>query len=254
MYPDQQRSFLFYRKFLIFIFTLHCENSQFYLGDIMPTVAVYDINGTEVDTYELSDSIFGKSSKEANLSEPEIQQRRQRLFYEAVRYQMAKRRTGNHAVKSRSLISGGGRKPFRQKGTGRARAGTTRAPHWRGGGVVHGPQVRSHDLQMNKKTRKSALCAALAHRADGQSIRLLNSYDLQAISTKSVASLMSSMQVKSALFVIDGNEEAFVKSARNIPNIKVLPVAGLNVYDILKHEHLFCSVESANNIVARLNS
>ena len=121
----------------------------------MPSVAVYDINGTEVDTFELSDAVFGKSTKESQLSEPEIQQRRQRLFYEAVRYQMAKRRTGNHAVKSRSLISGGGRKPFRQKGTGRARAGTTRAPHWRGGGVVHGPRVRSHDLQMNKKTRKA---------------------------------------------------------------------------------------------------
>jgi large subunit ribosomal protein L4 len=167
---------------------------------------------------------------------------------------MAKRRSGNHAVKSRSLISGGGRKPFRQKGTGRARAGTTRAPHWRGGGVVHGPRVRSHDLQMNKKTRKAALCAALAHRADGKSIHLLNSFDLEKISTKAVAGLLSSLNVKSALFVVDGNEDSFLKSARNIPNVKVLPVAGLNVYDILKHEYLFCSVGSVQNVISRLNS
>ena len=106
----------------------------------MPKVAVYDISGSEVDTCELPDSVFGKSVKESQLSENEVQQRRQRLFYEAVRYQMAKRRTGNHVVKSRSLVSGGGRKPFRQKVQDVLRAGTTRAPHWRGGGVVHGPQ------------------------------------------------------------------------------------------------------------------
>jgi large subunit ribosomal protein L4 len=218
----------------------------------MPNVAVYDINGTEVETFELSDSVFGKSIKESKLSEAEIQQRRQRLFYEAVRYQMAKRRTGNHAVKSRSLVSGGGRKPFRQKGTGRARAGTTRAPHWRGGGVVHGPQVRTHNLQMNKKTRRAALCAALAHRSDGESIRLLNSYKLEKIGTKQVANLLSSLQVDSVLFVVDGDASNFQKSTRNIPNTKVISVDGLNVYDILKYKVLFCTPQVIKSLVSRL--
>ena len=219
----------------------------------MPKVAVYDINGSEVDTCELPESVFGKSAKESQLSENEIQQRRQRLFYEAVRYQMAKRRTGNHAVKSRSLVSGGGRKPFRQKGTGRARAGTTRAPHWRGGGVVHGPQVRTHNLQMNKKTRRAALCAALAHRSEGNSIRVLNSYDLEKIGTKQVAQLLKALEVKSALFVMEGDEVNFQKSTQNLSNTKVLSVSGLNVYDILKYEIFFCTPKVAESIKERLS-
>ena len=218
----------------------------------MPKVAVYDISGSEVDTCELPDSVFGKSVKESQLSENEVQQRRQRLFYEAVRYQMAKRRTGNHAVKSRSLVSGGGRKPFRQKGTGRARAGTTRAPHWRGGGVVHGPQVRTHNLQMNKKTRRAALCAALAHRSEGNSVRVLNSYDLEKIGTKQVANLLKALEVKSALFVMEGDEVNFQKSTQNLPNAKVLSVSGLNVYDILKYEIFFCTPKVAESINERL--
>ena len=219
----------------------------------MPKVAVYDISGSEVDTCELPDSVFGKSVKESQLSENEVQQRRQRLFYEAVRYQMAKRRTGNHAVKSRSLVSGGGRKPFRQKGTGRARAGTTRAPHWRGGGVVHGPQVRTHNLQMNKKTRRAALCAALAHRSEGNSVRVLNSYALEKIGTKQVANLLKALDVKSALFVVDGDEVVFQKSTQNLPNTKVLSVSGLNVYDILKYEIFFCTPKVAESINERLS-
>jgi large subunit ribosomal protein L4 len=218
----------------------------------MPNVAVYDMNGAEVDKCELSDSVFGKTVKESELSESEIQQRRQRLFYEAVRYQMAKKRTGSHSVKSRSLVSGGGRKPFRQKGTGRARAGTIRAPHWRGGGVVHGPHYRTHDLQMNKKTRRAALCAALAHRAEGESIRVLNSYELEKIGTKQVVNLLSALNVKSALFVVDGDEVNFQKSTQNIPNTQFISVVGLNVYDILKYDVMFCTPKVAENIAARL--
>ena len=115
----------------------------------MPMLPVYNLKKEEVEQIELSDAIFGVEVREG-------------LFYDAVRYQLAKRRAGTHAVKSRSQVSGGGKKPFRQKGTGRARQGTTRAVHWRGGGVVHGPQVRSHAHKLNKKTRKAALIAALS--------------------------------------------------------------------------------------------
>ena len=107
------------------------------------------------------------------------------MFYDAVRYQLAKRRSGNHAVKSRSQVSGGGKKPFRQKGTGRARAGTTRAVHWRGGGVVHGPQVRSHAHKMNKKARKAALVAALSRRCEEGSLTILDAFQMDAPRQKS---------------------------------------------------------------------
>ena len=110
----------------------------------MPTIPIYTIQKEEVGSIELADSIFGVEVRE-------------HLFYEAVRYQLAKRRAGTHATKSRSQISGGGKKPYRQKGTGRARQGTTRAVQWRGGGVVHGPHPRTHNLQMNKTARRAAL-------------------------------------------------------------------------------------------------
>ena len=219
----------------------------------MPTATVYNKQGDSVRSIELSDAVFGLSEKEKELSETELQQRRGRLFYEAVRYQQAKKRSGNHATKSRSMISGGGKKPYRQKGTGRARQGTTRAVHWRGGAVVHGPHPRSHALKMNKTARKSALRAALAHRVQEDSVRVFDSLSLESIKTKSVCQILNALDMNNVLFVTNGNDSNFQKSARNISGISIIAVEGLNVYDILKHKKLAFSQETAESIIARLS-
>jgi len=219
----------------------------------MPSATVYNKQGESVGSMELPDSVFGLSDKEKELTEAELQQRRGRLFYEAVRYQQAKKRSGNHSTKSRSMVSGGGRKPFRQKGTGRARQGTIRAVHWRGGGVVHGPHPRSHALKMNKTARKSALRAALAHRTQEDSIRVFDSLSLESIKTKSVCEILSAHDLRNVLFVTNGNDSHFQKSARNISGVSIIAVDGLNVYDILKHKTLAFSQETAESIIARLS-
>ena len=218
----------------------------------MPSVNVYDSNKNEVGTIELSDEIFGLNAKEKEMDADEVETRRNRLFYEAVRYQMAKRRAGTHATKSRSLVSGGGKKPFRQKGTGRARAGTTRAVHWRGGGVVHGPQPRSHALQMNKKTRKAALCAALARRCQENALTVFDAIDFPEIKTKHFVALMKNFEFDDLLLVTDGKDETLHRSSRNIPKVRVLPVDGLNVYDILNHRNLALTKGAVEAVSKRL--
>ena len=162
----------------------------------MPTLPMFNTQKEEVGTVDLADSVFGVEVRE-------------HLFYEAVRYQLAKRRAGTHATKSRSMVSGGGKKPFRQKGTGRARAGTTRAPHWRGGGVVHGPHPRSHALQMNKKARKAALCAALSRRCEEESLTIFDDFTVAEVKTKAFKAVMSSFSFDDLLLIYP----AFVPSA-----------------------------------------
>ena len=219
----------------------------------MPSATVYNKQAESVGSMELPDAVFGLTDKEKELTETELQQRRGRLFYEAVRYQQAKKRSGNHSTKSRSMVSGGGKKPFRQKGTGRARQGTIRAVHWRGGGVVHGPHPRSHALKMNKTARRSALRAALAHRAQEDSVRVFDSLSLESIKTKSVCEILSAHGLTSVLFVTNGNDSNFQKSARNISGVSIIAVDGLNVYDILKHKSLAFSQDTAESIIARLS-
>lgn len=205
----------------------------------MTTLDVYDVSKETVGSIELDASVFGVEVRE-------------HLFYAAVRYQMAKRRAGTHATKGRALISGGGKKPFRQKGTGRARQGTTRAPHWRGGGVVHGPHYRSHAHKLPKRTRRAALCAALSRRAEESRVTVFNSLALPEIKTRQVVDLMARFEMTKVLVVTAGNDENFERSARNIPGVTVLPVQGLNVYDILNHEHLALTVDAVAAVVARL--
>jgi large subunit ribosomal protein L4 len=205
----------------------------------MPTVSIYNTQKEEVGSVELSDSIFGVTVRE-------------HLFYEAVRYQLAKRRSGNHSVKGRAEISGGGKKPFRQKGTGRARAGTTRAPHWRGGGVVHGPHQRSHNLKMNKKALKAALKAALSRRCEENALTVFDAFEMPEIKTKAFKSVMNTFSFDSLLLVTDGKNENVIRSARNLQNVKVLPVDGLNVYDILKHRNLALTKEAVVAVSKRL--
>ena len=208
----------------------------------MPTLPVFNTNKEEVTQIDLSADVFGAEVREW-------------LFYDAVRYQLAKRRSGNHAVKSRSQVSGGGKKPFRQKGTGRARAGTTRAVHWRGGGVVHGPQVRSHAHKMNKKARRAALVAALSRRCEEGALTILDAFQMETPKTKEFMNVMDRFEWNDVL-VITGEDnskgDAVYKSAKNIEKVTVLPAEGLNVYDILKHQNLVLTKGAVDAVMARL--
>ncbi|MBI5446765.1 MAG: 50S ribosomal protein L4 [Deltaproteobacteria bacterium] len=179
----------------------------------------------EVGTIDLSDPVFGGEVNEG-------------LLWEVVRMQLANRRQGTHDVKGRSEVRGGGKKPWRQKGTGRARSGSSRSPVWRGGGTAFGPTPRSYAYSMPKKKRRAALCSALAAKARDGELVVLDSLELPGIKTKALASALKSLGVESALVVIPAKDEVMEKSARNIPWVKVLRVEGLNVYDILRHEKL----------------
>jgi len=209
----------------------------------MPTLTVFNTNKEEVETIELSEAIFGAEVREW-------------LFYDAVRYQLAKRRSGNHAVKERAQVSGGGKKPFRQKGTGRARAGTTRAVHWKGGGIVHGPRVRSHAHKMNKKARRAALIAALSRRCEESALTVFESFQMDAPKTKEFSAILSKFDLQNDLLLVTGSdnnkEDSVYRSAKNLEQITILPVAGLNVYDILKHQNLALTKAAVAEITERL--
>jgi len=207
----------------------------------MPTVDVYNTAAEKVDSMTLDDAIFGAEVKE-------------HLFHAAVRYQLAKRRAGTHATKGRAQVSGGGKKPFRQKGTGRARQGTTRAPHWRGGGVVHGPQPRSHAHKLPKKVRAAALRCALSRRAGESKLTVFDAFAMADAKTKSFAAVMKRFAFADLLLVLDEKDEKVMRSARNIPGVTVLPVAGLNVYDVLKHQNLAMTKSAVERVNARLGA
>lgn len=205
----------------------------------MPTLDVYNTDREKVGSIDLDDKIFGAEVKE-------------HLFHTVVRYQLAKRRAGTHKAKGRAEISGGGRKPFRQKGTGRARQGTTRAPHMRGGGVAHGPRPRNHAHKLPKKVRQAALRCALSRRTEESHLTVFDSIELPEIKTRQVSDLMGRFEVKNLLIVLSEKNENVVRSARNIPGVTVLPVAGLNVYDILRHEDIAITRDAVDLVVARL--
>jgi large subunit ribosomal protein L4 len=186
---------------------------------------VWNTAKEQVGTVDLSDPVFGVPVNDA-------------LLWEVVRMQLAKRRRGTHDVKGRSEVSGGGRKPWRQKGTGRARIGSTRSPLWRGGATLFGPTPRDHGYSMPKKKRRAALRCALSAKARDGELVILDSLDLPAIKTKAFAAALKALEVKNALVVIPQKDEVLERSARNLPWVKVLRVEGLNVYDILRHETL----------------
>ena len=205
----------------------------------MPTLDVYNTSRETVGSIELDEKVFGTEVKE-------------HLFHTVVRYQLAKRRAGTHAVKGRSQVSGGGRKPWRQKGTGRARQGSIRSPQWRGGGVVHGPQVRNHAHKLPKKVRRAALRCALSRRCEESKLVVFDEFTLPEIKTKSFVSIMDSFSFDDLLLVLDEKDEVVARSARNIPRVTVLPVAGLNVYDVLRHQNLAVTRAAVDAILARL--
>lgn len=206
----------------------------------MPTIELYNTSKEAVGSIELDDTIFATEVKE-------------HLFHTVVRYQLAKRRAGTHATKGRSQVSGGGKKPWRQKGTGRARQGTIRAPQWRGGGVVHGPTPRSHAHKLPKKVRAAALRCALSRRHEESRLTVFDSFAMPEIKTKSFAAVMDSFAFDDLLLILDEKDEKVLRSARNIPKVTVMPVEGLNVYDVLRHKNLALTAAAVEKIQARLS-
>ena len=191
----------------------------------MAKVSVYNIDGKEVGSIELNDAVFGVEVNE-------------HLVHLAVVNQLANKRQGTQSAKTRSEVSGGGRKPWRQKGTGHARQGSTRAPQWTGGGVVFAPKPRDYSFKMNKKEKKIALLSALSSKVNDSKIVVLDSFNLDEIKTKKFAEVMNNIKVSNALFVIEGENKNVVLSGRNIPTVKVSATNEINTYDVLKYESL----------------
>ena len=186
----------------------------------MSNVSVYNMEGNEVGTLELNDAVFGVEVNE-------------HLVHMAVVRQLANKRQGTQKAKTRSEVSGGGRKPWRQKGTGHARQGSTRTPQWTGGGVVFAPVPRDYSFKMNKKERRIALKSALTTRVQENKLVVLDELKLDAIKTKDMQNVLNNLKVEKAMVVTD-NENVIV-SARNIPNVITASVGTLNVFDILKY-------------------
>lgn len=178
------------------------------------------------------------------------------LFHAEVRRQLARRRAGTHATKNRAAVSGGGQKPYRQKGTGRARQGTIRAPQWAGGGIVFGPVPRQYDHKLPKKVRRAALRGALSLRRREEAVTVVDAFGLEEYRTRRVARALEALGVadRSVLIVI-GEEDPFLEtSARNLPRVGVVRAEGLNVYDVLRHEHLVVTRDAVDRLQARLGN
>ena len=202
----------------------------------MPTVAVYDIANKKVSDLELNESVFGVEMNEA-------------LIHQAVVMQLAAQRLGTHATKTRGLVRGGGRKPWKQKGTGRARSGSTRSPIWVGGGTVFGPTPRSYAFRMPRKQRRLAIKCALSDKVQSGDFVVLDSLDFAAPKTKDVVKMLNDFSVdKKVLFVTADTVENVEKSSRNIPGVKAISSCGLNVYDILNHNKLFITKDAITRI------
>jgi large subunit ribosomal protein L4 len=174
------------------------------------------------------------------------------ILHEAVRMQLARRRAGTAATKTRGLISGGGIKPWRQKGTGRARAGSTRSPLWRHGGTIFGPQPRDYSYKMPKKAWNKALCLAISDRARQGKLFVVEGLELPELKTKAAKAALDQIGVKHALIVLGEGEEGFVRAARNLAAHKVLRLAGINVYDVLNYAELLLTAKAARALEARL--
>lgn len=194
-----------------------------------------DIKGDKVGEIEIKDEVFNCEVKPY-------------LIHDVVKMQLANRRSGTAATKTRKQVSGGGKKPFRQKGTGRARQGSSRSPVQVGGGTVFGPHPRDYHYLLPKKVRRSALRSALTVRYTGSVLKVLDKLELSEISTKNFNGIMKSLSLTKPLFVIDKRDETVEKSARNIPYVKVLKVDGLNVYDIIRHEQLIVTLDALRKI------
>ncbi|MEJ2698055.1 MAG: 50S ribosomal protein L4 [Desulfuromonadales bacterium] len=205
----------------------------------MAKIAVYDINKNQVSERELADAVFDVDVKGY-------------LIHDMVRYQLAARRQGTAATKTRSEVSGGGKKPYKQKGTGNARQGCVRAPHFVGGGAAFGPTPREYGFKLNRKVKKAALKSALSVRFKEEKLTVLNVFDLDKISTKGFAEVLNRFDIASALVVIEGADPKVELSARNLPNVKVLRAEGVNVYDVMKYRNLVLTEGAVNQLEGAL--
>ena len=201
----------------------------------MANVSVFNMEGNEVGTMELNDAIFGAKVNE-------------HLVHLAVVSQLANKRQGTQKAKTRSEVSGGGRKPWRQKGTGHARQGSTRAPQWTGGGVVFAPTPRDYSFKLNKKEKRAALKSALSSRVAENKFVVVDELKFDAIKTKDFAKVMSNLGVEKALVVINDNDTNVVMSAKNIPTVKTASTSTINVYDILKYNTVVVTKDAVNTI------
>ena len=188
----------------------------------MANVSVYNMEGKEVGTMELNDAVFGVDVNE-------------HLVHMAVVAQLANKRQGTQKAKTRSEVSGGGRKPWRQKGTGHARQGSTRAPQWTGGGVVFAPTPRDHTIRLNRKEKRLALKSALTSRVQEKKLIVLEDLKFDEIKTKKMQAVLEALNVSRALVILNENDQNVVKSARNIENVRTALTNTINVYDILKY-------------------
>lgn len=197
----------------------------------MPQLEIYNIDKGKVGSFDLDPGIF-----EAPV--------RKHLLHAVVNWQLTKRRAGTSSTKTRGEVSGGGKKPWKQKHLGRARQGSIRAPQWRKGAIIFGPKPKDWSYSINKKTKKQALISALSLKFGEGVLFGLNGFELPVIKTKQVADFIKKFELKSALIIVGGENENLLKSSRNIPNVKVIRVEGLNVYDILKFDALVMTQDS----------
>lgn len=201
----------------------------------MPTVAIRNISGEKVGEITLSDAVFGQ---EVNKD----------VLHEVVTAYLANQRQGTQSALTRAQVSGGGIKPYRQKGTGRARQGSTRSPQWRHGGVVFAPKPRSYRISVNKKVKRLALCSALSSKVQDESIIVLDALALSAPKTKEMVKVLSSLGVSNTLLVLSAPNAEIERAARNIPGVKTTLVGTLNTYDLLKYHNLLLTEETARMV------
>ena len=197
----------------------------------MATVAVYNTEGKEVDKLELNDAVFGVEINE-------------HLVHMAVVAQLANKRQGTQSAKTRAEVRGGGRKPWRQKGTGHARQGSTRSPQWTGGGVVFAPKPRDYSMKLNKKEKANAMKSVLTSKVNEEKFIVLDEFKLDEIKTKKFVEVMNNLEVAKALVVTKDNDQNIVLSAKNVPDVKTALTNTINVYDILKYDTVVITKEA----------
>ncbi len=201
----------------------------------MATVSVYNTDGKEVETIDLSDNIFGVEINET-------------LVHKAVVTYLANNRQGTQSSLTRSEVRGGGKKPWRQKGTGHARQGSIRAPQWTGGGVVFAPKPRDYSKKMNKREKQIALFSALTSKVQDEKFIVVDSLEMEAPKTAAFAKVLGNLKAEKALVVTNEKNDNLVLSARNIPDVKTVPTNAINVYDILKYESLIITKDAVKAI------
>ena len=201
----------------------------------MASVKVYNIEGKEVGTMELNDAVFGVEVNE-------------HLMHMAVVSQLANKRQGTQSAKTRAEVSGGGRKPWKQKGTGHARQGSTRSPQWTGGGVVFAPKPRDYSIKMNKKEKAAAIKSVLTSKVAEEKFIVVEGLTFDEIKTKKMAAVLENLKVNKALVVLDKKDENVILSARNLPAVRTTMSGSVNVYDVLKYDNVVITKDAVAKI------